>query len=463
MKPDWRQGILYATLIGTEGCWLYALVDLLNRKVADGSLATFWLLFLYPVAFGFNRLLRRLQWPEFCLRTISWLAWLVATLLIVKAQLFAGLAWSDPAWLLAIPRALADLLYTFRPELLILVSTVVLWWLGRHLAYITVNFTALVSRFQFGLVMLVITFLVNSQLKLEISNSVTVTLVFFLFALTGISISHALEGTGWLSGLYQGHWSGLLLVSIGVIILLGLLIGSVITTDLLQIVVDGLKWLWGLIMKLVALIISLLPEPEPSGLPPPVPATPDMEPAEWSRIWHMPESVRRGLQSGWTILFLGLFLVALWRISSSIFSWLRRRLSGTGGAEYEAMPGAFRADLLSWLKRIVRRLLGIRLLFPWGRKSGSIMPEAASVRELYRRFLRWAAAGGFPRRTSQTPHEYFHTLADLLPEVRQELAFITRQYVSARYGTVPQTEDELRQLRQSWHKVKQNDLKQMSR
>lgn len=177
----------------------------------------------------------------------------------------------------------------------------------------------------------------------------------------------------------------------------------------------------------------------------------------------MPESVRRGLQSGWTILFLGLFLVALWRISSSIFSWLRRRLSGTGGAEYEAMPGAFRADLLSWLKRIVRRLLGIRLLFPWGRKSGSIMPEAASVRELYRRFLRWAAAGGFPRRTSQTPHEYFHTLADLLPEVRQELAFITRQYVSARYGTVPQTEDELRQLRQSWHKVKQNDLKQMSR
>jgi len=85
------------------------------------------------------------------------------------------------------------------------------------------------------------------------------------------------------------------------------------------------------------------------------------------------------------------------------------------------------------------------------------------VRELYRRFLRWAAASGFPRRTSQTPHEYFHTLADLLPEARQELAFITQQYVSARYGTVPQTEDELRQLRQSWHKVKQNDLKPMNR
>ena len=463
MKPNWRQGILYVTLIGTEGCWLYALLVLLNRKVADGSLATFFLLFLYPVAFGFNRLLRWLRWPEFWLRIISWLAWVVATLLIVKAQLFGSLAWSDPAWLLAIPRAIADLLYTFKPELLILVSTVVLWWLGRHLAYITVNFTSLVSRFQFGLVILVITFLVTSQLKLELTDSVTVTLAFFLFALTGVSIAHALEGESWLSGLYQGHWSGLLLVSISVILLLGLLIGSIITTDLLQLVVVGLKWLWGLVLKLVALIASLLPEPEPSGLPPPVPPAPEMEPSEWSKLWSLPEPVRRGLQSGWSILFFGLILVALWRISSGIFGWLRRRLSSAVGAEFESMPGAFRADLLNWLKRIVLRLLGIRLPFQLGRKSGSIMAEAASVRELYRRFLRWAAASGFPRHISQTPQEYFYTLADLLPEARQDLAFITRQYVSARYGTLPQTEDELRQLRESWHNVKQNNLRQISR
>lgn len=461
MKIDWRQGILYVTLLGTEGCWLYALLVLLNRKVADGGLSTLWLLFLYPVAFGFNRLLRRLRWPEFSLRIISWLAWVVATLLIVKFQLFSSLAWSDAAWLMAIPRAIADVLYTFGPELLILVSTVALWWLGRHLACIEVNFSSLVGRFQFGLVILIIALLVASQLKLELADSVTVTLVFFLFALTGISIAHALEGTSWLSGLYQGHWSGLLLVSIGVIILLGLLIGSVITTDLLQIVVDGLKWLWGLIMKLVALIVSLLPEPEPSELPPPAPPAPEMEPSAGFKLWSMPESVRRFLQSGWSILFFGIFLVALWRISTDIFRWLRRRFPGRAGAEYEAMPGAFRADLLSWLKRIVLGLFGVRRLFQRGKRP--TMPEVASVRELYRRFLRWTAAGGYPRHIYQTPHEYLYTLADLLPEARQDLAFMTQQYVSARYGTLPQTEDELRQLRESWRKVKQNNLKQMSR
>jgi hypothetical protein len=289
-----------------------------------------------------------------------------------------------------------------------------------------------------------------------------VTLVFFLFALTGISLAHALEGNSWLSGMYQGHWSGLLLVSLGVIILLGLLISSVITSDLLQLIATGLKWLWGMVMNLVAFLISLLPEPEPSDLPAPAPATPDIEPSGWSKLWSLPESVRRGLQSGWTVLFVVLFLVALWRISSDIFRWLRRKFPGRAGAEFETMPGAFRADLLGWLRSIVRKLFGIRLPFQLGKKSGSIIPEAASVRELYRRFLRWAADSGYPRRISQTPNEYFCTLADLLPEARQELALITQHYVSARYSTLPQTKSELNQLRQSWHRVKQSNLKQIS-
>ena len=464
MKLDWRQAILYVTLIGTEGCWLYGLVVLLNGKVAHGSLSTFWLLLLYPVAFGFNGLLRRLRWPEYSLRIVSWLAWVVAMLLMVKAQIFSNLALSDPAWLLSIPRAIGDVLYTFKPELLILVSTGVLWWLGRRLAYLKVNFAALVTRFQFGLAILVITFMIASLLKLEFSNSVTLTLVFFLFALTGISISHALEGTSWLSGLYQSHWAGLLLVSIAVILLLGLLIGSLITTDLLQLFATALKWLWGLAVKLIIFLLSLLPEPEPGQLPPlSAPSPLGMEPSEELKLWHMPELLRRGLISGWNILWIGLILVTLWRISSGIFGWLRRRLSGMGGAEFESMPGAFRTDLRNWLKRIVFRLLGIRLPFKSERKSDSSTPEAASVRELYRRFLHWAAAGGYPRRTHQTPHEYLGTLADLLPESQPDLAFITQQYVSARYSTLPQTAAELHQLRQSWHRVKQNNLKQVSR
>ena len=74
MKPDWRQIVLYVTAIGTEGCWLYAIVAMLNEQVADGQLSVPGLLLLYLASFGFNLMLRWLRWPRFFLGSISWLA-----------------------------------------------------------------------------------------------------------------------------------------------------------------------------------------------------------------------------------------------------------------------------------------------------------------------------------------------------------------------------------------------------
>ena len=461
MKLDWRQVTLYVTAMGMEGCWLYALMVMLNKQVAEGRLSIIGLLLLYPVAFGFNMLLQRLRWPKICLRSISWLAWVVGMLLIVKAQLFSGLALSDMAWLLAVPRAITEVIYTFKPELLILLSTAFLWWLGKRLACLRVNFTALVSEFQFGLAILVITFLVTALLEINLATSVPTVLLFFLFALLGISLAHALEGTSWLSGLYQGHWSGLLLVSISLILILGLIVGSVITPDLLQLFWAAVKWVWGLIMKALVFLASLFPDSEPAELPPAMPM-PEIEPDGGFKLWTMPEAVRSGLRIGLYVLWSGLVLVALWRVSSQIFSWLRRKLAGMGGAEYETLPGAFRADVLGFLKRILSYLLRLRLPFLARGKLRSVLPEVASVRQLYRQLLRWAAAGGYPRQISQTPHEYLYTLVDLLPEAREDLVFITQQYVTARYSALVVVEDELHQLRQSWHRVKQNRIKRKS-
>jgi len=459
MKLDWRLSILYVTTIGMGGCWLYTIIALLNKQVADGRLSTIGLLLLYPLAFGFNKLLRQLRWPKVCLLAISWLVWIAAMLLILKIQLFGGLRWSDSSWLLALPQAMGQIFYTFRPELLILVSTAVMWWLGRRLSYQRMNFVTSVSEFQFGLVILLITFVTISLLKVNLADSVPVTLTFFLFALLGISIAHAQEGTSWLSGVNQGHWAGLLLISVSLILILGLLISSLVTPDLLQLVVAALKWIWGLIMKAITFMVNLFPAPESAELPPVVPM-PEPEPSPGYHAFTIPEAVTNGLRIGWTTLMVGFLIFALWRISSQVFSWLRRKLAGMAGAEYESLPGAFRADFLGLLKRILR-LFRLRLSFRFRRKPSSLLPEIASVRQIYRQLLHWVAVGGYPRQTSQTPHEYLYTLVDLLPEAQVDLDFITRQYVSARYGygaSLP-TEDELHNLRQSWRRIKRNRLK----
>jgi hypothetical protein len=159
------------------------------------------------------------------------------------------------------------------------------------------------------------------------------------------------------------------------------------------------------------------------------------------------------------ILWIGLILVALWQVSSQVYGWLRRKLAGMAGAEVEPLPGAFRADLVAFLKHILHRLLGLKALFGLAGKSRLLLPEVASVRQIYRQLLSWGKSGGYPRHISQTPNDYLCTLIDLAPEARGDLYFITQHYVSARYGMSVPTADELHRLQQSWYRVKQNRLK----
>jgi len=439
MKLDWRQGILYITIMGMEYCWLYALLVVLNNQVADGYLSIPWLLLLYPLAFIINKLW---QWrrSKIYLYIVNGLAWAIGMLLMLKTPLYSGLGLFEPAWLL------------------LLGGSIVLWWLGWRLARLRVTFATSVIEFQFGLAILLIVFFITSQLGVQLANSVPMTLVFFLFALVGMALAHTQDGVGWLGGSHQGLWSGLLLAGIGLILILGLLIGSVMTPDLLQLILAALQWVWGLILKAIAFLVSLFPEPGPAEPLPamPMPEMPPPEPGSF-KMWTLPEPLRGGLRLGWSVMFSGLILFALWRVSSQIFGWLRRKLT-TAGAEVEPMPGAFRADLLGLLRCIMLKLFGLRLPFWRGKKLEPLSLETASVRQIYRQLLRWAASSGWPRHLSQTPHEYLHTLEDLLPIAQQELCFITEQYVSARYSPSLPTGKELYQLRQSWYQLRQNRL-----
>ena len=52
MKLDWRQFTVYVAAIGIEGCWLYALMSLLNHQVAADNLSVFGILALFLVSLG---------------------------------------------------------------------------------------------------------------------------------------------------------------------------------------------------------------------------------------------------------------------------------------------------------------------------------------------------------------------------------------------------------------------------
>ena len=460
MKSIGQKVVLTTTVVALEGCWLYTLVYMLNVLIAEGRLNVPGLLPLYLLAFGTNWLWRRLGWPRAIRGALNVTGGVVFTLLAVKIQLFGYLPLADAMWLASLGEAFTNIFYGLSPEMVLLVGGGVLWWFGQRMASLPMAFATAVREFQFGLIFLLILLFIVYGMEIQLSHTILVVTIFFAASLLSLSIAHAQENKQ-STEFYHGNWLGILLMSISAVILLGLAIGSVITPDLLQLVVAGLTRLWGLIVKGITFIASLFPQSDitPGEVLPGAGPMPVEEP-DYTKLFVLPEVVRKGLRFGWSVLMIGMLLVFLWRISEQIFTWLRTRLGSTGNAEYESLSGAFWTDIQLLFQRIFRWILKILRWPTLLRKRKTVEPkEITSIRQLYQQLLRWAAKAGLPKPVFQTAYEYLDVLQEKMPAYRDTLQYVTGKYVSARYGHVTPSVEELDQLKQSWHNLKHQNLK----
>jgi hypothetical protein len=79
---------------------------------------------------------------------------------------------------------------------------------------------------------------------------------------------------------------------------------------------------------------------------------------------------------------------------------------------------------------------------------------AVSIRRLYARMGYEAAKRGFPRKAAQTPYDYLIQLGSAFPGADADVRLITDAYVAAHYGQVPDTDDELAQIRAAWERAR---------
>jgi hypothetical protein len=451
-QRDW---VVYVAILGIETCWLAALLFASNKAVSD-RLSVSLLLCLLPISWAISEGLRLLRWPKAILTALSWLVWPAAMLLMIKIQLFRGMAITDVAWLTSLQNAFAHIFQALEPALLIFVTSILLWWIGRRMAYVETDSKSIATEFQFSLILLVIIFFSNYELQLEQASSLPITLVFFTLSLIGLAFSQS-SRESWLTNWRQGQWSALLFISVAAILLLGLLISALVTPDFLHLVVRGFQWIWGQIERLFSLIGSLLPNSTQEG-PPPLPNLPPVDSQPDVHPFGMPAWLKSGLTVGWAILALGLVALAAWRIASEVIGWIHKRASNSG-AEIESLKGAFKTDFLNWLKKVFYTLFKMRIGLPALAKTKCPSPEVASVRQLYRELLVWAARDGYSRKPAQTPVEFESELEQVIPERTAELGFITWEYMRARYGSDLPSAEVIAQLKQRWAEVKQKELK----
>ncbi len=455
MKPQGTQKFFRCILGAMELCWLAAVLDLLWRKVAVDNASWLILLAFYPLSFGFIRIFRFLgNWKKFCLMSM---AWLFAFLVYAKYEYFSAHGFWDLLWFDSLMREVLRGFHGFNPELLGFMSGTILWAFGWRLGSAQVRFAAILGEFQFGLTILFITFFARSQLGMDSGAMLGFSLAFFLLALGGISLSHAAEQESWLAVPARGRWMGLLLLSIGIIFIFGLLANLLLTPSsiesLFSLLAAGGQWALGILKKFFLFLMGLFPPSKPGSLPSPAQSG-QMKNFSEAPFVLFSDSTREVIRFFWAIMCISLVVVALWRASSQILEWLRRRLTGMEEAETESLPGAFREDLLNLLARIFRAL---KIKWPFRKKKpGPGTKESDFARSIYRQILAWAAAGGHGRKRSQTALEYLATLWECLPENREDLTLITDQYVRARYGPALPREAESEPLKASWLRVRQN-------
>jgi hypothetical protein len=460
MNRGWVAITLYGAVAGLEVSWFWAFLDLLNQKAAGGSLPLLFLLVFYPLAFVFHRVLRRL--PRKRTLLLGCVAWAAAVLLLGKVQFFGATAWGDPHWLREFGQAITRMVHSLNGESLLVVSGAVFWGFGCRLAYVRIDFATLIREFQFGLAILLTLFFLNAQWELNPTALIPLTLAFFFFALVGIAVSHASERESWVSGRYRDRWFAWLLLTIGFILGIGWLISVVVNPSLIEFILSFFarvgQWIWAWIVRFFTLLGELIPPPKPAELPPAAHLPLMNGPAGEKPFLLFSDSVREVLRFIWGAGVITLLLAALWRISSQIFEWIRRKMGGMGEAEVEPLPGAFREDLLNFLKRLLR-IFGVPWPFRRGRRAEPFLTGADRVRKTYRQLSAWAAKKGHARNPAQTPYEFLQGLILWLPERRVDLTSITDQYVRTRYGLLTPTEGGLEELRNCWQRIRQTRFK----
>ncbi|MDD5510157.1 MAG: DUF4129 domain-containing protein [Dehalococcoidales bacterium] len=454
MKAGWPRIALYIAIIGMESCWLFAILSLVNGLVLQGQLSIIGLLALYPIAFGINKTVAQFKLAKVYLNLISWSIWAGAMLLLVKLQIYDSLSLWNQSWLKEIPAALKQAPYDFRPEVLLFIGSIVIWWLGQRLVNLKADFPNLVVEFQFGMPVLIVTFIIGSYFTGVLEHAVLIAVAFFAFALSGLSIGHAQQTDGSISQIYRGRWLGILITGISLVIVLGVLSGSTVNPDFFERILNTAKWAWEVAKRALIWAASLLPTSPPTEIPAAgeMPGEIIREPAG-SGIFGMPQWIRSIVKFALFINIAFWCIFALWRASGQMLNWLNQRLAGMAGIKTESLSGAFKSDVTRLVKRILTRFL-IFLLQRLGRKTRALSPELASIQQIYRQMVRWATARGCPRYPTQTAYEYQISLVNLLPDFHEEFSLITRQFVGVRYGGLTPGKDELLNLKQSWQRIR---------
>jgi hypothetical protein len=380
----------------------------------------------------------------------------LATLIAVRIEHYPGSGAVD--WLAPLARSLALVIGEPGGPALAAALGLLVWWRGVRLGSQSPTHPDVENAFRWGMGLLISFALVLSVTmrpsRLHFLEAQTMPFVvgFFFVGLLSLALGRleSLRTRTRTLGV-NGQWLGTLVLVSGLIILVALLIGQLMSFDVL---IDASRPLFDLLGLIVLVLIYVIVIPlayvmewvlyallsllrDNPNQQPPLPRQPSDIDTLLQRVFSegLPAELLLGIRAAAAVALLAIALIV---IARTISRW-RPASSDADGTQEERdslwEPGRLRAALVAWLRRLLGR--STRPLVAASAAAGSLEPRGlvtvSSVREQYRELLRLGDAAGAHRAEATTPLEHLPALQDSL-EPEGEIAALTAAYLEARYA-----------------------------
>jgi hypothetical protein len=450
----------------TELSWFYPWLAVLGRLLTKservlGPGAVFGLFFLALIAV---RLLGRWRIAERYQRLALGGLILLTALLLIHIQVYSHTSLLSSRWLGASLSQLLRFEQAMSRELFLILATLAIWWRGLTMAQESLFTDVVGFKFRLGILFVIALLVVQA---VSYREDVTFWMLsLFLCGLVAVALARVKDGTpaGDESRQFSPSWLLLLLVGAGGTLLLGLLLSRFFTTETIVSRALGLVFravlavlfyifvavsyalVW-VINALVKWFVGTFLSGEPVTLEPL-----NMSPLAFDFEQQLQGPVEPPVWFNWVLQGLVVLIVVILFLLLLVLVRRWRLGAATEGDVWRESVWSSREvgqGLLNGLRGGLRRLAD---LFS-GRERRPAY-SAATVRRIYASLLALAEKRGAVRPPPRTPLEYLATLQAAFPGWGTEVRVLTRAYVDAHYGRLPDTEAEFQALQDAWRRIR---------
>ncbi len=333
--------------------------------------------------------------------------------------------------------------------ILLIFSFTSFWYSGYKLIYRASDYLTITSRFDLGIVMLVLTFIIAGSTDIVFPRASILIGYYFLFSMLAIIVVQQSKSSK-LKYHNKLHSGNLLFTSIPVILLFTSWILLFFLPQMTSVAQTGyyiLKVIANPIGKLLLKILSLLfgfrNLPSEVSSTTPIGSTIPV-PEEGELSW-----LGRILQ--WIITFVGfllfgvLTLLLIGWLLYSLWKWLSLKTESDIGKKW------FWAELGLWLRYLYLEIktflhkLFIDKIF-YNKKNDNIYI-------VFKRLCQWGKQSGLPRKKFQTPSEYGRYLSFFFPDNLKDIGLIIDGFNKEFYGKKVSEKDEIENMKKAWRRL----------